>query len=80
MKERILSEAEGDIIGIFSRKAMTCCKCGGVEIVTTYRKGSDVAYGPCGEDCPDGEHLHRTCKTCGYMWHEPCQDAKEKRK
>lgn len=24
-----------------------------------------------------GEHLHRTCQTCGYVWAEDCADAEE---
>lgn len=53
-----------------------CPKCGG-EIDIGYRLGSiRRAWSLCSA-CQDGiEHLHRTCRVCGYSWPEACVDMK----
>ena len=51
---------------------LKCVKCGGHEIGTRWHQGG---YGSphhmrCSstEQNASGEHLHRTCQTCGYNW------------
>lgn len=57
----------------------TCRKCGGVDIAIAWHRSQ--------WDCPfgqrdawqrleaGGEHLHHTCRTCGYHWPEVTRDA-----
>ena len=51
-----------------------CPKCAGAKTRLRYRAGRRSG---CRADCPTGEHLHRTCESCGYWWVMPCLDAPE---
>ena len=54
---------------------LTCEKCGGTSIQTRWHK-NDFDNGAHSPSCsfdernewPEGEHLHRTCKDCGFHW------------
>ncbi len=53
----------------------TCPKCGHDDISTRYCKDRRPV-----ELCwpyVTGEHLHRTCKRCGFEWLEGCLDAED---
>lgn len=52
----------------------TCCKCGGDDIAVKYVETHIIK---CSEfDCDVlSEHLHRTCRACGYGWTEETKDA-----
>ena len=49
----------------------TCAKCGSTDISTQWHRDlTDCRYGqPC-----SGEHMHMTCRKCGYWWGEPPMD------
>lgn len=58
---------------------MTCEKCGSTADPATEYRSYFVKFNPyhhlapCWYDrCPNGEHLHRTCVTCGYQWTDAC--------
>jgi hypothetical protein len=58
---------------------MTCRKCGGEDIATAWHvNGWDCTFSQrqrySGPDL--GEHLHRSCRTCGFDWYDGTQDAK----
>lgn len=66
------------------RSAASCAKCGGDEIATRYHDGETYwgdlrhcAYGSAAHPTAHtrGEHLHLTCKTCGFDWTEGCVDV-----
>lgn len=54
------------------RKEHKCKKCGSGDINDDYHKA--LGFKPCGYWHPGqqfpGEHIHRTCKNCGYEWAE----------
>ncbi len=56
---------------------ITCIKCGRNDISIDYHKfGTDTPG--CSLDYDPGnvsEHLHYTCRTCGYDWTGPTADA-----
>lgn len=57
-----------------------CVKCRGTDISTTFHKGAGY-YDGCGgsvkrrHSMRDGEHLHRTCRTCQWDWCDPPADS-----
>jgi hypothetical protein len=50
-----------------------CTKCGGSDIGTAWHEQGKKCKS---DEGPKGEHLHRTCRTCGYTWRNPIQGAK----
>lgn len=70
--------------GLSETQLESCSKCGGAEIKTRYHDGESYwgdgrtcAYGSAAYPTAhaQGEHLHRTCETCGFDWTEACADA-----
>jgi hypothetical protein len=59
-------------VAVFSPAVPTCPKCGGQGLGVKWHT-ADYACNHAGV-----EHLHRTCRTCGYDWSEPTDDAKLK--
>ena len=63
--------------------ASKCPKCGHDVVTTAFCAGSvtpqnsrgEVPAGKC-ERGIGGEHLHRTCGRCGFVWVEKCLEAK----
>lgn len=48
-----------------------CTKCGAIDISIIYCSGgTSTCY-------KYEEHIHRTCRRCGYNWTEMCLDSKE---
>lgn len=56
------------------RSSNKCPKCGGVEISERHHEGIDKCTW--GQSHFVGEHIHRTCKRCGYQWPETPLDIK----
>lgn len=44
-----------------------CPKCGGHDLGTSYHK-SERDCRIYTDEAVHGEHIHRTCRTCGYNW------------
>lgn len=59
-------------IAPFNEQA-ACPKCGHTDISTQFRSFYSTFVG-CVSGCPDEEHMHRTCRNCGYRWPEACRD------
>lgn len=59
----------------------TCPECNCAELVSTpstWQPKNEGVNGPlCDSACPDGEHMHRTCRWCGEEWIEAPLDAEE---
>ena len=61
-----------------------CPKCGGKDINTRFCPGGrasilhsdNTAWG--GHCCPLGEHLHRNCTDCNYIWLKYCFDDEKR--
>lgn len=46
-----------------------CCKCGQEDISVSYHSCDyDCSYSQKHDEGNEGEHLHYTCKLCGYSW------------
>ena len=57
-------------------ESATCQKCGHSEIATHYQ--GEYKTGACDLYlCPTGEHMHRICKRCGFVWSELCLGDRE---
>lgn len=57
----------------------TCPKCDGTDIGTAYQRvvpdGSRGCMSPC-YGHPDGEHIDRNCRRCGFAWWEQCVEPR----
>lgn len=60
-----------------------CTKCNRNIVINFYGKNCrDIRWSErgCrieGEHRIDGEHIHKVCANCGYVWYEKCADYKE---
>lgn len=45
-----------------------CCKCGSTNIATSWHKNKYQCAHYVGGFSDDSEHLHKTCRNCGYDW------------
>ena len=57
---------------------MQCIKCSNEDINTSYHKATSYST-ECnsrGMANSEEEHLHYHCRSCGYDWIQPCDDAK----
>ena len=56
-----------------------CKKCGSGDLFTEYHGDNDHGYDRrrISGEIPEGEHLLRGCRCCGFRWCVPCADAKE---
>ncbi len=55
-----------------------CPKCGTANVGTAYCPGRRESW-QCQRGFPEGEHLHRVCRTCRYEWPERCLDEGEEK-
>ena len=67
-----------------SMSVASCSKCGGGDISTRYHQGESYwgdsrhcAYGEAARPGTHrkGEHLHLTCRTCGFDWTKECANV-----
>ena len=52
---------------------LPCSKCGANDIATQWHERGKKCKS---DEGPRGEHLHRTCRNCGYTWRDPIRGAK----
>lgn len=63
--------------------APTCSKCRNADLAVSFHKGSGYYDDGCGDSVKrrhssqDGEHLHYTCRRCGYDWTGSVADEQE---
>ncbi len=57
-----------------------CSKCGESSIKSEYDNGTALSELPKNWNMTSkNESIRRTCLNCGYVWHEDCLDAEEKK-
>lgn len=65
-------------------KAITCSKCESTDLAVRWHKSlRDCVNGCTCKEChPElqhiGEHLHYTCRRCGYSWRGPIKGGKKR--